>query len=88
MKFNKKKVVPNTKIKLKLKAEPQSEMHVLAVDKKVLLLKTGNDITQTDVCMYPVILYSEILQNMLSIDYLEHRRYFPVVYIVFVRVAL
>ncbi|XP_069129340.1 CD109 antigen-like [Argopecten irradians] len=50
--FNKKKVKPNTKVKLNLKAAPGSEMHVLAIDKKVLLLKTGNDITQNDIQLY------------------------------------
>ncbi|XP_069131401.1 CD109 antigen-like [Argopecten irradians] len=49
IKFNKKKVQPNERVELKLKAAPGSEMHVLAIDKRVLLLKKGNDITQSDV---------------------------------------
>ncbi|OWF38066.1 CD109 antigen-like [Mizuhopecten yessoensis] len=49
LKFNKKKTKPNTRVQLKLKASPGSEMHVLAIDKRVLLLKKGNDITQDDV---------------------------------------
>ncbi|XP_033744250.1 LOW QUALITY PROTEIN: CD109 antigen-like [Pecten maximus] len=47
--FSKKRTKPNTKVKLNLKAAKGSEMHVLAIDKRVLLLKKGNDITQSDV---------------------------------------
>jgi hypothetical protein len=32
-----------------LKADPNSQINVLAVDKSVLLLKTGNDITKDKV---------------------------------------
>ncbi|XP_060078507.1 CD109 antigen-like [Ylistrum balloti] len=49
LKFNKARAKPNTDVTLHLKAAPGSEMHILAIDKKVLLLKKGNDITQDDV---------------------------------------
>lgn len=37
-------VQPGANITVKITADPESECHVLAVDKSVLLLKTGNDI--------------------------------------------
>ena len=44
--FNKAKVTPATKVKLTMKAKPETEVFVLVVDKSVLLLKSGNDITK------------------------------------------
>ncbi|KAK3607699.1 hypothetical protein CHS0354_016723 [Potamilus streckersoni] len=43
--FNKKTAKPGEHISLKLKADPGSDVNVLAIDKAVLLLKSGNDIT-------------------------------------------
>lgn len=47
--FNKQKAKPAEKVDLKIKADPQSLVSVLAVDKSILLLRTGNDITTQDV---------------------------------------
>ncbi|KAK3607703.1 hypothetical protein CHS0354_016727 [Potamilus streckersoni] len=45
IRFNKTKAKPGEYISLKLKADPGSDVNVLAIDKAVLLLKSGNDIT-------------------------------------------
>ncbi|KAK3607704.1 hypothetical protein CHS0354_016728 [Potamilus streckersoni] len=45
IRFNKTTAKPGEHISLKLKADPWSDVNVLAIDKAVLLLKTGNDIT-------------------------------------------
>lgn len=47
--FNSTEVQPADKIKLTVRADPGSKVNVLAVDKSVLLLKSGNDVTKDDV---------------------------------------
>ncbi|XP_045204949.2 CD109 antigen-like isoform X1 [Mercenaria mercenaria] len=47
--FDKPQVQPADKIRLTVNADPGSKVNVLAVDKSVLLLKTGNDVTADDV---------------------------------------
>ena len=37
--------LPGSRMLVDLQADPQSQINVLAVDKSVLLLKSGNDIT-------------------------------------------
>ena len=39
-------VEPGEKVKLTVKADPDSSVGLLAVDQSVLLLKSGNDITK------------------------------------------
>jgi CD109 antigen len=47
--FDSPKVRPADKIRLTVNADPGSKVNVLAVDKSVLLLKSGNDVTKDDV---------------------------------------
>ncbi|XP_076095866.1 CD109 antigen-like [Mytilus galloprovincialis] len=47
--FNKKRATPGEEVSLQLTADRNSLVSVLAVDKSVLLLKSGNDITTQDV---------------------------------------
>lgn len=49
MNFMKDEVLPGSQMLVDLKADPNSQINVLAVDKSVLLLKTGNDITKDKV---------------------------------------
>ena len=49
LEYSKERVRPRESIDLQVKAEPKSEVALLAVDKSVLLLATGNDITEADV---------------------------------------
>ncbi|XP_052103757.1 CD109 antigen-like [Mytilus californianus] len=49
LKFNKKTAKPGEELSLQLTADKSSLVNVLAVDKRVLLLKSGNDITTQDV---------------------------------------
>ncbi|XP_052103755.1 CD109 antigen-like [Mytilus californianus] len=49
LKFNKKIAKPGEELSLQLTADKSSLVNVLAVDKSVLLLKSGNDITTQDV---------------------------------------
>lgn len=51
MNFMKDEVLPGSQMLVDLKADPKSQINVLAVDKSVLLLKTGNDITKDKVHM-------------------------------------
>ena len=44
-------VLPAEKIKLTVKADAGSKVNVLAVDKSVMLLKSGNDITKDQVSL-------------------------------------
>lgn len=53
--FDKVTVRPAGKVSLSVTADPGSRVSVLAVDKSVLLLKSGNDITSDQVscaCLY------------------------------------
>ena len=47
--FDQDKVEPGAPIKLTVTADPGSKVNVLAVDKSVLLLKSGNDISHDQV---------------------------------------
>lgn len=47
--FDSAEVKPADRIKLTVNADPGSKVNVLAVDKSVLLLKSGNDVTKDDV---------------------------------------
>ncbi|XP_052103780.1 CD109 antigen-like [Mytilus californianus] len=49
LKFNKKTATPGEEVSLQVTADQKSLVNVLAVDKSVLLLKSGNDITTQDV---------------------------------------
>ena len=40
---------PGDNITLQITTDPLSQVHLLAVDQSVLLMQTGNDITQGDV---------------------------------------
>ncbi|XP_063427674.1 CD109 antigen-like [Mytilus trossulus] len=48
IKFNKRRAKPGDEVQVELTADPHSLVNVLAVDKSVLLLKSGNDITTQD----------------------------------------
>ena len=47
--FSRSMAEPSKKINLTVKADPGSKVNILAVDKSVLLLKSGNDITKDQV---------------------------------------
>lgn len=47
--FNTRRAKPGDDVEVELTADPNSLVNVLAVDKSVLLLKSGNDITTQDV---------------------------------------
>ncbi|XP_060084301.1 CD109 antigen-like [Ylistrum balloti] len=47
--FDRKSAKPGESVRVDLEASPNSQVNVLAVDKSVLLLKTGNDITEDEV---------------------------------------
>ena len=47
--YSDKSVEPGNNITLHITTDPQSMVHLLAVDQSVLLMETGNDITQGDV---------------------------------------
>lgn len=47
--FNKATVQPADKVTLSVTADPGSKINVLALDKSVLLLKSGNDISHDQV---------------------------------------
>lgn len=49
MKFDKDKAQPAQSVSVQVKADPKSFVGLLAVDQSVLLLKSGNDITQDEV---------------------------------------
>lgn len=49
MNFMKDEVLPGSQMLVDLQADPKSQINILAVDKSVLLLKTGNDITKDKV---------------------------------------
>ncbi|XP_063427673.1 CD109 antigen-like [Mytilus trossulus] len=49
IKFNTRRANPGEEVQVELTADPYSLVNVLAVDKSVLLLKSGNDITTQDV---------------------------------------
>lgn len=49
LQFNKTSAAPGDKIRLEITADTGSNVHVLGVDKSVLLMATGNDITQSQV---------------------------------------
>ena len=51
LKFNKETVQPAEQVELVVTADPRSLVNILAVDKSILLLKTGNDITVQDVSL-------------------------------------
>ena len=52
MSFSKKEVKPADNITLSIQASPKSYIGVLAVDQSVTLLKTGNDISQSEVYFF------------------------------------
>ena len=52
MKFNKESAQPGEQVDLEINADAGSQVNVLAVDKSILLLKTGNDITVQDVSAF------------------------------------
>ena len=54
--FNKEKASPADMISLTVTADPMSFIGILAVDKSVQLLGTGNDIVQGDVSRQTVFL--------------------------------
>lgn len=47
--FDKDKAQPGDNVSVTVTADPQSFVNLLAVDQSVLLLKSGNDISQADV---------------------------------------
>ncbi|KAL5015784.1 hypothetical protein ScPMuIL_005373 [Solemya velum] len=47
--FDRNQVLPGDNVGLTISADPNSFVYILAVDQSVLLLKTGNDITQSQV---------------------------------------
>ena len=49
MSFNKNESEPGQSVEVLLTADPMSMVNVLAVDQSVLLLKSGNDITEDKV---------------------------------------
>ena len=49
--FDRRQVQPGNEVILSLKADPHSLVNVLAVDKSVLLLKSGNDLSQDEVSL-------------------------------------
>ncbi|XP_063414101.1 CD109 antigen-like isoform X2 [Mytilus trossulus] len=49
LKFMKDEVLPGSNMLVDLQADPKSQINVLAVDKSVLLLKTGNDISEDQI---------------------------------------
>ncbi|KAK3099338.1 hypothetical protein FSP39_002832 [Pinctada imbricata] len=64
IKYRKEKSKPGTSNALILRSDPDSLVNVLAVDKSVLLLRTGNDITRNDdanlIVMTDAILYRHV----------------------------
>jgi hypothetical protein len=46
LKFDRTQVSPGTNVSLNIRADPGSQVFILAVDKSVILHKTGNDITE------------------------------------------
>ena len=51
MEFSRSSAEPGDAINLRVTTDPNSLVNVLAVDQSVILLKTGNDITQKDVSL-------------------------------------
>jgi len=49
MSFDRSQAEPAENVSLEIRTDPNSLVNVLAVDQSVLLLATGNDVTQTDV---------------------------------------
>ena len=49
--MNKAEAQPGDSVRVQVNAEPHSQVHLLAVDQSVLLLKSGNDITQAKVSL-------------------------------------
>lgn len=49
--FSRVEAEPGDKLNLTISADPQSIVNLLAVDQSVRILGTGNDITQTEVCI-------------------------------------
>lgn len=47
--FDKTKAQPGENVNVRVTADPMSTVNLLAVDQSVLLLKSGNDITQEEV---------------------------------------
>lgn len=66
--FNKKRVLPGTTVNLNVRADPASLVNILAVDKSVLLLRTGNDVTVNDV-MEEILSYDRVYEPRGSWDF-------------------
>ena len=65
IRFNKDRVLPAEDVELEITADPYSLVNVLAVDKSILLIGTGNDITVENVRNYifhgNTISYNDVL---------------------------
>ncbi|XP_060581140.1 CD109 antigen-like isoform X3 [Ruditapes philippinarum] len=61
--FDKSKAQPGENVNVIVKADPQSVVNLLAVDQSVLLLKSGNDVTA-----------SEVIDELKSYDTIKHAR--------------
>ena len=54
--YDKSSVEPGDNITLNVQTTAASQVHLLAVDQSVLLMETGNDITQGDVSCHVYLL--------------------------------
>ncbi|XP_053399007.1 CD109 antigen-like [Mercenaria mercenaria] len=61
--FDKTKAQPGENVNVIVKADPMSVVNLLAVDQSVLLLKSGNDVTA-----------SEVIDELKSYDTIKHRK--------------
>ena len=67
MSFNKQQVEPGDAIDLQIATDPASLVNVLAVDQSVLILGTGNDVTQSGVCSF----YLLFLKSTFAFSFFE-----------------
>lgn len=55
--FDKAKAQPGENVNVRVTADPMSTVNLLAVDQSVLLMKSGNDITQEEVTHCGLIMF-------------------------------
>ena len=61
--FDRSTAEPAENISLQISTDPMSLVNLLAVDQSVLLMATGNDVTQVDVRIFIEIFFSRVITN-------------------------
>ena len=64
--YNQSSVEPGDNITLQIATDPLSQVHLLAVDQSVLLMATGNDITQGDVSQVLLTIWSNAKEKKVT----------------------